>query len=76
MKHSIKLRHLVIVDTLEHYQNAIKRAASPHLKDGYIKLSNLQAMLDAVDWYGPYIAIQDEFTMPHALLKHRVLKTR
>lgn len=75
MCHPIDLKHIQIVDTIKDYQEAIKLASRPLLLEGYIEESYINAMLEAVQTYGPYIVIQDEFAMPHANPQSGVNKT-
>ncbi len=50
----------------DNWQDAIKSSSKGLLEGGYIKESYLQAMIDCVVDYGPYIVIAPNVAMPHA----------
>jgi mannitol/fructose-specific phosphotransferase system IIA component (Ntr-type) len=75
MNHTLAVDHIQIVESLKNYKEAIKLASTPLLKSGYINDSYIEAMIKAIDTFGPYIVLQDEFAMPHALPEDGVNKT-
>lgn len=48
------------------WEEAIKKSASPLLKNGYINQSYIDAMIESVHEYGPYIVITPYVALPHA----------
>lgn len=51
------------VDT---WQEAIIKSAQPLMDGGYINQGYLDAMIESVNEYGPYIVIAPKVAMPHA----------
>jgi mannitol/fructose-specific phosphotransferase system IIA component (Ntr-type) len=52
-------------DTVD-WKEAIKLASKPLLDDGSITEEYVQAMIDAVEQFGPYMVLADRFALPHA----------
>lgn len=50
----------------DNWQEAIELAAQPLLKEGYIKSSYIEAMIEAVEEHGPYIVLGKHLALPHA----------
>ncbi|MGM0435788.1 MAG: PTS sugar transporter subunit IIA [Bacillota bacterium] len=75
MNPSLRIDHVQMVDALSDYKEAINLAATPLLNDGSIAPSYVDAMLEAIEKFGPYIVLQDEFAMPHALPENGVHET-
>jgi PTS system ascorbate-specific IIA component len=48
------------------WEEAIEFSAKPLLEKGYVKRSYVDAMVDTVKNYGPYIVIAPNIAMPHA----------
>lgn len=66
MDEPIKHEHIQVVNSTETYQEAIRLAASPLVKDGYIKVGYIDAILDSIESNGPYIVVADYVALPHA----------
>jgi PTS system ascorbate-specific IIA component len=62
----IKLEHIQVLDQVENWEESIKVAAGPLLKDGIITESYLNKMIDNVHIMGAYIVISNDIAMPHA----------
>ncbi|MFW6298547.1 MAG: PTS sugar transporter subunit IIA [Bacillota bacterium] len=75
MVKSIKPEHMQIVESQDSYEDAIRLASEPLLKDGYITEKYIDDMLQALKDYGPYIVLADEFAMPHARPSESVKET-
>ena len=75
MNHPLPLDHIQLVDSIKDYKEAINLAATPLLNDGFISVSYIDAMLEAIEKFGPYIVLQEAFAMPHALPEDGVKKT-
>lgn len=55
-----------LCDCVESWQSAIELAAQPLLNNGSITQGYLQAMIDSVNKFGPYIIITPLVALPHA----------
>ncbi len=75
MENTIKSEHMQIVNSQDSYQEAIRLAAKPLLDDGYITEKYIDDMIQALQDYGPYIVLADEFAMPHARPSEAVKET-
>jgi len=53
-------------EKVEDWEEAIIKSAEPLLENGYIEQSYLDAMIESVKEYGPYIVIAPNIAMPHA----------
>ena len=53
-------------DSVEDWQMAIRLAASPLLRDGYIKESYIDGMITSVENLGAYIVLAPHVAVPHA----------
>lgn len=74
MGEPIKHEHIHIKASAESYEDAIKLAASPLIKDNYIKEEYVQDILDSIEKNGPYIVVADYVALPHAQPSEKVLK--
>ncbi len=52
--------------TAENWEAAIRISAQPLLREGFIKPSYVEAMLESVERYGPYIVIGPSIALAHA----------
>lgn len=75
MDNTIKMDHMQIIESQDAYEDAIRLAAQPLLKNGYITEQYIEDMLQALKDYGPYIVLADEFAMPHARPSEAVKET-
>ncbi|MFZ5969685.1 MAG: PTS sugar transporter subunit IIA [Bacillota bacterium] len=48
------------------WEEAIIKSSTPLLKEGFIEQSYVDAMIDSVKEYGPYIVIAPNIALPHA----------
>jgi len=51
---------------VESWEDAIVKSSKPLLEKGYIEQTYVDAMIDSVKEYGPYIVIAPNIAMPHA----------
>ncbi|WMC91578.1 BglG family transcription antiterminator [Kineothrix sp. MB12-C1] len=58
-----------IVPHVESWQDAITLAAKPLLDDNSIEPSYIDAMIESVNRFGPYIVLDEYFALPHARLE-------
>lgn len=66
---------IVLKKQMENWQDAIKAAAEPLLKQGYILDNYITKMIRNVSKDGPYIVISELFALPHASPEDGVNKT-
>jgi len=48
------------------WEEAVVKSAQPLLDGGYVEQGYIDAMIESVNEYGPYIVIAPKFAMPHA----------
>ncbi len=60
-------RRIKIVAEAKSWEEAITLAADPLLKENTIDYSYIEAMIDGVNRYGPYIVIGEDVALAHAL---------
>lgn len=53
-------------DNVASWEDAIIKSSEPLLSKGYVEQSYIDAMLDSVNEYGPYIVITPNVALPHA----------
>lgn len=74
MGEPIKHDHIHIIDSAENYEEAIRLAASPLIKDDYIHDEYIQDILASIEKNGPYIVVADYVALPHAQPSEKVFK--
>ena len=74
MGEPIKHEHIHIEDSAENYEEAIRLAAAPLIKDGYIQDAYIDDILESLETNGPYIVVADYVALPHAQPSEKVLK--
>lgn len=57
------------------WEEAVRKAAEPLLKNGYIELRYIDSMINNINKNGAYIVIIPGFAMPHSSPEHGVKKT-
>lgn len=65
-KELIDKQRVVFADKFDRWEDAIRAAAQPLLRDGAIEESYIGDMIASVNQYGPYIVIAPDVAMPHA----------
>lgn len=65
-KELIKKERVTFADHFDCWEDAIRAAAEPLLRDGVIEESYVRDMIENVYKYGPYIVIAPDVAMPHA----------
>lgn len=66
LKDLIYGNRIQITQHAENWQEAIRLAAQPLLDDHSIEASYVDAMIESVNRFGPYIVLDDYFALPHA----------
>lgn len=64
---AINLDHIVVVDKVPTWQHAIQLASNSLIQANRIEQSYVQAMIDSVNQYGPYIIITPKVALAHAI---------
>lgn len=62
----LELNHILPQQNAENWQDAIRLAATPLIEDEYINPSYVDAMIENVNKFGPYIVIAKGFALAHA----------
>ena len=70
----LKDRHILLQQTSKDWETCIKDAAQPLLNDHYINENYIEAMIAAVNKYGPYIVVGEGVALAHARPEDGVLK--
>lgn len=65
-KELIKKQRVMFADGFDRWEDAIRAAAQPLLRDGAIEESYIDDMIANVNKFGPYIVIAPDVAMPHA----------
>lgn len=66
LKDIVKKSRIQVVEKVENWKDAINLSSAPLLEEGVIETNYVDAMVNAVEEYGPYIVLADEFALPHA----------
>ena len=66
IKDILKDKYILLNQKAEDWKDAIRKAAQPLLEDGLIEKSYIQAMIDSVYEFGPYIVICENLALAHA----------
>lgn len=66
LKELLSLERINRVESVKDWQEAIRVASKPLLEDKSIMPNYIEAMIDSVNKFGPYIVLADEFALPHA----------
>lgn len=65
-KELIEKQRIVFAEGFDRWEDAIRAAAQPLLRDGAIEESYIDDMIANVNKFGPYIVIAPDVAMPHA----------
>lgn len=66
LREFVENKHTVFADHFDSWEEAIKAACVPLLKDGSIEDTYVDSVIQCVKDYGPYIVIAPMIAMPHA----------
>ncbi|CUH95370.1 hypothetical protein P22_1440 [Propionispora sp. 2/2-37] len=70
----LKDQHILLQQTAKDWEASIRAAAQPLLEEQYIKQEYIEAMIAAVNKYGPYIVVGKGVALAHARPEDGVLK--
>lgn len=62
----VQVERIQVLDSVSDWKTAIQISSQPLLDDGVIDETYVDTMIGAVNEYGPYIVLADEFALPHA----------
>jgi len=65
-KQLIEKQRIVFAEGFDRWEDAIRAAAQPLLRDGAIEECYIDDMIASVNKFGPYIVIAPDVAMPHA----------
>lgn len=68
LKTIIEKNHYVFHESFSTWQEAIRAGAQPLLDDGTIEEPYVDAIIECVNTYGPYIVICPNVAIPHSVL--------
>ncbi|MBS5000785.1 PTS sugar transporter subunit IIA, partial [Holdemania filiformis] len=68
LKDIVDSKHYIFCEGFSDWTEAIKAAAAPLLAEGIIENTYVDAIIENVKEYGPYIIIAPEVAMPHSTL--------
>ena len=68
LKDIVDSKHYIFCEGFSDWTEAIKAAAAPLLAEGIIENTYVDAIIENVKEYGPYIIISPEVAMPHSTL--------
>ncbi|MEL3958878.1 PTS sugar transporter subunit IIA [Caldifermentibacillus hisashii] len=66
LKELLPKSHMQQREKVDSWEDAIKIASIPLLKEGIIEESYIENMIESVNKNGPYIVLMDYFALPHA----------
>jgi len=66
LKELIDKNRVVFKDSIDSWEEAVRIASEPLLRDGTIQEGYVTAMIKCVNEYGPYIIIAPDIAFPHA----------
>ncbi|CEE02896.1 hypothetical protein BT1A1_3110 [Caldibacillus thermoamylovorans] len=66
LKELLQKSHMQQREKVDSWEDAIKIASIPLLKEGIIEESYIENMIKSVNKNGPYIVLMDYFALPHA----------
>lgn len=66
LKELVQVERIQVLDSVSDWKMAIRISSQPLLDDGVIDETYVDTMIGAVNEYGPYIVLADEFALPHA----------
>jgi PTS system ascorbate-specific IIA component len=74
-KELVEKQRIVFADRFDSWEDAIRTAAGPLLKEKAIEVSYVDAMINCIKEYGPYVVIAPDIAIPHARSEFGVNKT-
>lgn len=66
LKEIIEQKHYCFTQSFQSWEDAIRASYQPLLQDGIVEDIYVQAVIDCVKKYGPYIVIVPNIAMPHS----------
>ena len=66
LKEIVEKGHYCFVEKVDSWQDAIRQSYAPLLKDNTVENEYVEAVIECVNKYGPYIVIVPGIAMPHS----------
>lgn len=66
LKEIINQNHFVFEKHFDHWEDALRRSYYPLLRDKVVEEHYVEAVIDCVNKYGPYIVLVPGIAMPHS----------
>ena len=66
LKEIVEKGHCCFVEKVDSWQDAIRQSYAPLLKDNTVESDYVEAVIECVNKYGPYIVIVPGIAMPHS----------
>lgn len=66
LKEIVEKQYYTFHDSFDNWEDAIRASYQPLLKDNTVEDVYVQAVIDCVKKYGPYIVIVPDIAMPHS----------
>ncbi len=74
MEKMLSIHNIRIYDHAENWVDAITKAVTPLVENGYVEQRYIQSIIDNTIQYGPYYVLAPNIALPHARPEQGVLK--
>lgn len=74
MESMLSLDNIRIYDHAENWVDAVTKAVTPLVENGFVEQRYIQGIIDNTNQYGPYYVLAPEIALPHARPEQGVLK--
>lgn len=74
MKNMLSIDNIRIYDHAEDWVDAITKAVSPLVENGFVEARYIQGIIDNTNLYGPYYVLAPDIALPHARPEQGVIK--
>ena len=74
MEKMLSIDNIRIYDHAENWVDAITKAVTPLIENGFVEQRYIQGIIDNNNQYGPYYVLAPEIALPHARPEQGVIK--
>lgn len=74
MKNMLSIDNIRIYDHAENWVDAITKAVSPLVENGFVEARYIQGIIDNTNLFGPYYVLAPDIALPHARPEQGVIK--
>lgn len=74
VENMLSLDNIRIYDHADNWVDAISKAVTPLVENGFVEQRYIQGIIDNTNQYGPYYVLAPEIALPHARPEQGVLK--